>query len=139
MEFDMIKHFKELSKNAECEIIRMLNHYDSTRLFYALVASTYIAAADAKPSIHMEQHPVFLIEILGHFLFEKDFTGTDNFIYPEVLDELNEYLYQYSLQFNQFDSGDKFLSHIENQHAIVRGKAFCWQTKKRIYQVYKKI
>lgn len=138
MELDLANPFKELSEKAEIEIVRMLNQYDPQKLFWALVASTYIPVPGTQPSIHMEQHPIYLLEILAKFILDREFTGTEDFFYPEVLDELHGYLYQSSLRIPQLNSSDKFAAHIEHQHALLRGNAFGWQTKKRIIELFKK-
>lgn len=138
MEFDLANHFKELSEKAETEIVRMLNQYDPKKLFWALVASTYIPVPGTQPSIHMEQHPIYLLEVLAKFILDREFTGTEDFFYPEILDELHGYLYQSTLRVPQLNSSDKFAAHIEHQHALLRGNAFGWQTKKRITELFKR-
>lgn len=139
MELDLANHFKELSEKAETEIVRMLNQYDPQKLFWALVASTYIPVPGTQPSIHMEQHPIFSLEILASFILDREFAGTEDFFYPEVLDDLRRCLYQSSLHLPQLNSSeDKFAAHIEHQHALLRGNAFGWQTRNRIIQLFKR-
>ena len=130
----------ELSEKAEIEIVRMLNQYDSKKLFWSLVATTYIPTPGTQLSTHVEQHPILSLEVLGRFILDRDFTGMEDFFYPEVLDELHSYLFQYSRGLPQLNLNlrDEFTSHIERQHAMIRGNAFGWQTRDRIFQLFQK-
>lgn len=137
MELDTYSQFKELSEEGELEIIKILNQYDSKKIFYSLVATTWMSRPDVEPSKHMEEHPICLLEILEYLILTKNFSGSEKFIYPEVLDNLYESLKKYSYRF-PLNLNDSFSSGIELKNLFIRGSASCWQTERKILDLYSK-